>query len=136
MSGHTIRGAVRYNRGRGADLGTFAVQIDVGDPDGTRYEPVEALVDSGATFTFIPRSVLERMGVRPLRKMAFEIADGSRMERDFGQTWVRLNGERSISPVIFGDDAATPLLGAVTLEIFGLGIDPVDSRLIPVPSLM
>ena len=117
-------------------MGTFNVQIEIGDPDGQRYETVEAMVDSGATFTFMPRSLLRSLGVRPLRKMTFEIADGAKIERDLGQTWVRLNGVPTISPVIFGDDTATPLLGAVTLETFGLGIDPVNSRLIPVPSLM
>ena len=29
-----------------------------------------------------------------------------------------------------------PLLGALTLEVFSLGIDPVNQRLIPVDSLM
>ena len=117
-------------------MGTFSIQFDLGDPDGEAYEPVEALVDSGATYTFIPQSMLKRMGVEPLRKMTFEIADGTRMERDFGQTWIRLDGKHIISPVIFGDDDSTPLLGAVTLEIFGLGIDPVKSRLVPAPALM
>ena len=117
-------------------MGIFNVEIQVGDPDGERYETVEAMVDSGATFTFIPRSLLERLGVRPHESITFEIADGSQMERDSGLTWIKLDGKQTISPVIFGDDNATPLLGAVTLEILRLGIDPVNSRLIPVSPLM
>jgi hypothetical protein len=38
------------------------------------------------------------------------------------------------------DEAAAkggePLLGAFTLEGFGLGVDPVNRRLIPVPGLL
>ena len=34
--------------------------------------------------------------------------------------------------VVFGDDGAEPLLGAVTMEEFGLGVDPVRRRLAPV----
>ena len=34
--------------------------------------------------------------------------------------------------VVFGDEDAEPLLGAVTLEEFGLGVDPVRRRLVPV----
>ena len=113
-------------------MGIFSVPIEIGDPDGQRYETVEAMVDSGATYTFVPQSLLKRLGVEPLYKLTFEIADGSQIERDFGQTWVFLNGRRIISPVIFGDDGVTPLLGAVTLEIFSLGVDPVNARLIPV----
>ena len=113
-------------------MGTFRVEIQIGDPQGERYEAVDALVDSGATYTTLPPSLLRRLGVVPHTKRGFVLADGTRIYRDFGQTWVRLNGERSISPVVFGDEDAAPLLGAVTLEIFGLGIDPVNTRLIQV----
>ena len=33
--------------------------------------------------------------------------------------------------MVFWDEDTTPLLGAVTLEIFSLGIDPVNNQLIP-----
>ena len=117
-------------------MGTFQVAIEVGDPDGQRYETVEALVDSGATYTTMPESLLRRLRVAPFSKRTFVLADGTRIERDFGQTWVRLDGEHAISPVVFGDEGAMPLLGALTLEVFSLGIDPVNKRLIPVESLM
>ncbi len=35
--------------------------------------------------------------------------------------------------VLFGDEGSLPLLGAYTLEGFGLAADPVGKRLIPVP---
>ena len=44
--------------------------------------------------------------------------------------------EEDISPVVFWDENTTPLLGAVTLEIFSLGIDPVNNQLIPIESRM
>ena len=117
-------------------MGTFRVTLEIGDPGGQRFEQVEALVDSGDTYTFIPRSLLEALGVHPHRTMSFEIADGTRIERDFGRTWLKLDGGQEVSPVIFGDDEVTPLLGAVTLEIFGLGTDPVNTRLVPVTALV
>ena len=117
-------------------MGTFQVAIEVGDPAGQRYETVEALVDSGATYTTMPGSLLRRLGVSPHSKRTFLLADGTRIERDFGRTWVRLDGEDDISPVAFGGEEAMPLLGALTLAVFSLGIDPVNRRLIPVDSLM
>ncbi len=117
-------------------MGTFRVTIDIGDPSGERFEQVDALVDSGATYTFAPRAILRQLGVEPHRTMSFQMADGTRIERDFGRTWLRLDGEQEVSPIIFGDDEVTPLLGAVTLEIFGLGIDPVNSRLVPITALV
>ena len=117
-------------------MGTFQVTVEIGDPQGQRYETVEALVDSGATYTTMPVSLLGRLGVAPFSKRTFLLADGTRIERDFGQTWVGLNGEHAISHVVFGDEDTMPLLGALTLEVFSLGIDPVNQRLIPVDSLM
>ena len=113
-------------------MGIFNVQLEVGDPDGQRYETVEAMVDSGAAYTFIPTSVLTKLGIRPHRRVTFELADGSQIEREVGWARVRLNGDSESSPVVFSDENITPLLGAVTLELLNLGIDPVNTRLIPV----
>ena len=117
-------------------MGTFHVTIEVGDPQGQRYEPVDALVDSGATYTVLPASMLRRLGVHPRSIRSFAIADGSRISRDVGITWMRIGDEECAAPVVFGDENARPLLGAVTLEIFGLGIDPVKTRLISVDGLL
>ncbi|MCY4577496.1 MAG: hypothetical protein OXD31_00465 [Chloroflexi bacterium] len=117
-------------------MGTFRVEMGIGDPDGLRYEYVDALVDSGSTYNILPASLLRRLDVQVRRSATFRLADDRRVQRELGQTWVRLNGEEYIAPVVFGDDEAQPLLGAVTLEIFQLGIDPVGMRLIPVEGLM
>ena len=117
-------------------MGTFRVEMGIGDPDGLRYEYVDALVDSGSTYNILPASLLRRLDVQVRRSATFRLADDRRVQRELGQTWVRLNGEEYIAPVVFGDDEAQPLLGSVTLEIFQLGIDPVGMRLIPVEGLM
>ena len=117
-------------------MGTFVVALEVADPEGRHYETVDTIVDSGSTYTVLPASVLERLGVVPHGTRQFVLADGSRVERGFGRTWMRLDGREDISPVVFWDEGAQPLLGAVTLEIFSLGIDPVNGRLMPVDALM
>ena len=117
-------------------MGTFNVEFEIGDFAGNRFERVEALVDSGATYTVIPSALLADLGVKPHRTMTFELADGSLIERDFGRVWVRLDEGEEVSPVIFGDDDDAPLLGAVTLENLGQGIDLVNQRIVPVKALM
>ena len=117
-------------------MGTFTVPLEVADPQGRQYETVEAMVDSGATYTALPVSILERLGVVPHDSRRFILADGRRVELGFGRTWMRLDAREEISPVVFQEDGAQPLLGAVTLEIFSLGIDPVNQRLIPVDAFM
>ena len=117
-------------------MGIFNVALEIGDPQGQRYETVEAMVDSGAAYTTMPRSLLDKLGVVPRSSRTFILADGTRLRRGFGQTWMKLGEEEYISPVVFWDEGTTPLLGAVTLEIFSLGIDPVNGQLIPIESRM
>ncbi|MCY4102446.1 MAG: aspartyl protease family protein [bacterium] len=117
-------------------MGSFTVTLGVADPEGRRYEEVEAMVDSGAAYTVLPASILEDLGVAPRDRRSFVLADGRTVERGFGHTWLRLDGREDISPVVFWVEDSMPLLGAVTLEIFGLGVDPVNGRLMPVEAFM
>ena len=117
-------------------MGTFHARIELAaGPDGP-FEALEALVDSGATYTLVPRTVLTRLGVAPTERRTFVIADGSRIEREIADAAIRIDGRTRPSVVVFGDDAAEPLLGAVTLEEFGLGIDPVRRQLVPMPGYL
>ena len=117
-------------------MGTFRHPVEVGDPVGERFERIEALVDTGATYTVVPASLLERLGVEPIRRSPFSLADGRLVEKDVGQTWLQVDGQRIITPVVFGAEGEEPLLGAVTLESLLLSVDPVGQQLVPVPGLM
>jgi predicted aspartyl protease len=114
---------------------TFQVPIQIGDTAGRRFEEVEAIVDTGSTFTAAPRELLERLGIRPTRRHRFRIASGEVVESDVGDAMVRLLGIQGPTPVIFNEPGEPVLLGAVTLEQFLLGVDPVAQRLIPVEGL-
>ena len=39
-------------------MGTFQITVEIGDQSGQRFQELEALVDTGATFTKVPRSIL------------------------------------------------------------------------------
>ena len=117
-------------------MGTFKVLIEVGDPSAQRFESFDALVDTGATYTTLPASALRRLGVRPHRRSRFELADGTEKEWELGRTWIRLENKMEMTLVVFGEENAEPLLGAVTLEEFLLAPDPVRQQLVPVSGLM
>lgn len=114
-------------------MGTFHITLA---PQRESYVPVEALVDTGATYTMLPASMLQNLGVVPHDRAEFELADGNVAEMDIGRTWVRIDGRSEIVPIIFGEEGTTALLGAVTLEIFRLGVDLVRQELIPVRGLV
>jgi carbon-monoxide dehydrogenase small subunit len=117
-------------------MGTFQVEIEVGDPQGERWERVPALVDTGATYTVLPRSLLERLEVTPHTSTPFRFADGRSVEQRVGQTWLRVDGRSVITLVVFGGDETTRLLGAYALEGLLLAPDPVGRRLVPVEGLL
>ena len=117
-------------------MGTFAVPIEIGDLRGEKFEGMEALVDTGATTTVVPGSVLRRLGIDPIRRETFEYAGGQRVELDMAEAKVRVAGRETTTWVIFGEEGAAALLGAYTLEGVLLGVDPYGQRLIPVHGLL
>ena len=117
-------------------MGIFRVTIEVGDPAGASYREVSALVDTGASYSQILDSILRALGVVPDSRRTFRVADGREVERDVGETRVRLNGSSRMTVVVFGAEDSEAVLGAVTLEELGLAVDPLNRRLIPVPRLL
>ena len=116
-------------------MGTFSVDLDIGDPQGEVWETVQALVDTGSSYTWIPRRLLERLGVRPQFQREFETADGRVVQRDLAVTMVRWDGETMPTLVVLGGNGDAVLLGAYTMEGFSLAPDPVNRRLVRVRGL-
>lgn len=101
-------------------------------PDGP-YERLEAWVDTGSVYTWIPSSILRRLGLNPAGKRPFQVADGRIIERDIVEAVVRLDGQTAHTICVFGDQEDLVLLGAYALEGLGLAADPVNKRLVPMP---
>lgn len=91
-----------------------------------------SMVDTGATYSLVPRAVLEDLGVQPTGKAYAELADGRVIEYDRGATLVSINGDTAVTPVLFGQEGEEPLIGVVTLEELALAADPVGQQLVPV----
>ena len=113
-------------------MAVFEQRIAVKGPRQDDWEEISALVDTGSTYTVVPTPLLRRLGVAPAERRRFRIADNSVIERDIGEVMVRVDGRIRTTVVVFGGEEGPNLLGAVTLEEFGLGVDPVNKRLIPV----
>ena len=112
-------------------MGEFTWQVGVWSADGEHLETVDALVDTGASYSMFPRSMLERLGIIPIGQRGFEQADGSIIRRDIGRALLKINDDEDIQRVIFGEDDAEPLIGAGTLQGFLLLVDSVSEELVP-----
>lgn len=117
-------------------MSIFRYTLQVGDPEGGQFEEVEALVDTGATFTVIPAGVLQRLGIDRKERVRFQLAEGNVIERDIGETQVRVDGRVVATVVVFGEDESPALLGVYTVERALLAVDPVGQRLVPTDALL
>lgn len=116
-------------------MGTFSVHIEISNRYDGEFVPMEAMVDTGASYLMIPKDLLQRLGVRQTERRFFQLADHRTVEYDMGVIELRLDNRQIPVPVVFVPEGTNPLLGAVALEIFGLGVDPVGQKLMSVVSL-
>ena len=96
---------------------------------------MDALVDTGASYSTLPASLLTSLGVSPLVEREFRLANGEMIHREIGAANVRIDGEVVTTLVVFADERSHPILGAMTLEQFNLAVDPVDMRLVPTAAI-
>ena len=113
-------------------MGLFTWPFGIGNLNGDRFEWVEGLVDTGATYSSAPASLLRGLGVQPTETVQFDLANGSVIERELADTQTRVNGIEAVTAIIFGEESDAALLGAYTLERVRLAVDPHGRRLIPV----
>ena len=111
-------------------MGTFFVDVEIGDPEGAEFVVVNALVDTGSTHTSLPESLLRQLGVQPRAERLLRLANGERERRPVGQTMMRWDDEEFTVPVIFGSDDAPALLGATSLQAFALVVDSEKEQLV------
>ena len=90
----------------------------------------EALVDTGSEFTWIPRAVLESLGIGVEGVRGFIVADGRRIERQIGYAIIHVGGTSGIDYVVFAEESDFPILGAHSLEGLNLRVDPVKKQLV------
>jgi clan AA aspartic protease len=101
-----------------------------------KQENVKFLVDSGATYSLLPKTVWEAIGLKPKRKLSFTLADGTTVERSVSEALVVFPQGEAHTPVILGEESDEALLGVVTLEILGLVFNPFDRTLHPMRMLL
>jgi predicted aspartyl protease len=115
------------------NMGLFRTTIEIQNLDrlGAAQSLPDTLVDTGSEYTWIPRHVLEGLGIIVERKQGFIVADGRRIDRDIGYALIRAGGSEAPDLVVFGEPGDMSLLGARALEGLNVRIDPVRKALVP-----
>lgn len=111
-------------------MGMTDVRLKVKNPrNPSKVFEGEFLVDSGATYTVVPTTVLKEIGIKPQREEKFSLADGKIIKRKVGSALYEYQGIESAAPVLFGEKGDSSLLGVFTLEALGFTLDPLKRKL-------
>jgi clan AA aspartic protease len=118
-------------------MGLTTVKVKVTNPASLdQFFEIEVLVDTGALYSVIPKSMLQKLQIKPIWKKHFTLANGDKIERDVGGVIFEWNEYGGYSPVVFGEEKDKALLGAFSLEAMGLEVSPVKGELRPMELLL
>lgn len=118
-------------------MGLTHIQTSIANPAKPRRRArLKFLVDSGAMYSVVPAPVLQRLGIKPGKTKTFILADGTEIKRSLGEARFRINGQEGTSPVIFGEEGDSILLGSISLEVLGFILDPFKRELRPLPMML
>ena len=90
---------------------------------------VDLLVDTGSTYSWVPRSLLEGISIRPVMTRNFRTIGGRSLKRDVGEVLLEAVNERATSMVVFAEKGEANVLGVHALDGLGLEVDPVSKEL-------
>jgi clan AA aspartic protease len=105
-------------------MGLTHVAVRLFNSDSQDTYEADFLVDTGAMQSMAPASELKKIGIQPVGKDLYELANGELVEFEYGIAEMKFVGEVIASRLIFGPDDCEPLLGVVALESAGYVVDP------------
>jgi len=114
------------------DVGTLRTTVGIENVSqlGEIRELPDTLVDTGIEFTWVPRRILESLGIPVQRRQRFIVADGRHVERDVGYAIVHAVGLATADDVIFAEEGDMVLLGVRSIEGLNLRVDVVKKQLV------
>ncbi|MBI2912902.1 MAG: clan AA aspartic protease [Chloroflexi bacterium] len=110
-------------------MGHVLVNVTVSNPtDSSLSSEVEAMVDTGATFTVVPESLAAQLRLPVTGRRTVRTATGP-LTLDMARALIQMNGEREINRVLISDTVDKVLIGVITLQTFSLTVDPTSGEL-------
>ncbi len=118
-------------------MGATYVDVTIRNPaDRRRNWTGRFLVDTGAFDSLVPRRRLEEIGLQPVGQRDYVLADGKSIALDIAVAEIEFEGEIVGGTVVYGEEAAEPLLGVTALESGGFEVDPRNEELKRLPAVL
>jgi predicted aspartyl protease len=118
---------------------TVANSLDLGmaargamPPEQVRQVEMKGMVDTGANWLVLPKTVVDQLGLPPTKPMLVRFGDGRLEFRDVvEQAWVEMFGRHGTFRAIVEPNRADALVGAIVLEDLDLLVDCSNQTLQP-----
>lgn len=99
-----------------------------------RVETADALADTGASTLSLPRSLVERLGLKPLRSRQARTSAGPVTLQVYGTVRLTVQDRDCTCDVVEIPDDCPVLIGQIPLELLDFVVDPAGQRLIGNPA--
>jgi aspartyl protease family protein len=94
-------------------MSTFSAKFRVWNPaNPEKVEDLEAMVDTGAAFSWISRTRLERLGLTSMRRMPFRAIEGRILDRDLAAVCIASDQYSAPDLVVMAEAGEMEVLGA------------------------
>jgi clan AA aspartic protease len=117
-------------------MGLFHIDIELLPANGGLPRTHRVLVDTGASYLSLPRRLVVSLGSRGIGHQRVVFATGETATWEVAEVRVRLEGRERTALAFLAPESSPSLLGAQTLETFGLGVDPLAKRFVPVDAYL
>ena len=103
-------------------MGHTVASVKIYNVDRSISKLVDLLADTCSMYTWIPRSMLEEISIKPTTVRNFRTIDGRVSKRQIGEVLIEVMNERATTVVVFAEKGDADVLGVHALEGLGLGM--------------
>ncbi len=110
-------------------MGFVHVNIGLSNPSAPHnVEEVSVMVDTGATLSVFPASLLDRLGIQRTGRRRLR-GFGGVISRATGTVDLTYGGEVAGVTAVFGEEGDPTIMGVTALESLGFNVNPVAGEL-------
>jgi len=110
-------------------MGHTHVEVKLVNQLTLKFEEVKLSVDTGSTYTWVNKTLLEKLGIKPQTEWTFKTIDGRILKRFIGEAVAECLGEHATTMIVFAEEGDANVLGVHALEGLRLEVDPTTKKL-------
>ena len=110
-------------------MGHVKTEVKIEDLKGDKIIQVEALVDTGSTFTVIPEDIARELNLPVTGERVKVLTARGYDDLELTHALIEINGKRRIVPILVSASIDRVLVGVITLEAMQLRVNPLTEKL-------